>query len=170
MRILAIDGATLNMGYGIIECEVDRPIKLDKWGTIKMKGDLPSRLSQLKEKLTELIEEEKPDHVAVEDLKFSKYAPNLSALTKVAYAIGVILQTYDAAGYKDIFSIPANSVRKQWGDRVKKKPDLRAAVNKKFIKDLQQQGRPDGFKKSDEDATDAIGLAVVAWPYFKDQP
>lgn len=167
MRILAIDGATLKVGYAVIDCNSGKDIQLVTWGTLECSGDLHKRLEYLQDKVLKLIEDYEPDQVAVEDLKFSKYAYNFAALTKVAYAIGAVLVAFSKAGMTDIFSIPANSVRKKW-DVKQTKSALRAAVSKKFLVQLQTQNRPTGFKKSDEDATDAIGLAVVAYPYFKE--
>ena len=161
MIILAIDAATVTSGFAIIK--VDGPdIKLVDWGRIKAKGALHERLEYLRTEVVRLLEEHEPDEVAVEDLKFSKFAKNFSSLGKVAMAIGVVQAAFAGAGHKELYSVPANVVRKTW-DVKQDKSQLRAAVNKKFIKQIKDNGRPDGFIKADEDTVDAIGLAVTTW-------
>ena len=77
-------------------------------------------------------------------------------------AIGVVQAAFAGAGHKEIYSVPANVVRKTW-DVKQDKSQLRAAVNKKFLTQIKDNGRPDGFIKADEDTVDAIGLAVTTW-------
>lgn len=161
MRILAIDAATVNTGFAVINAEPGN-IQLFEWGKIVCKGDLDTRLGQLYNRIIMLVEKYEPDKVAVEDLKFNRGTPNLSSMTKVAFAIGVVRAAFCNSGHEDIVSITANSVRKTW-EVGQKKAKLREAINKKFHATIINRGRPDGFKTADEDITDAIGLAVTAW-------
>jgi len=159
--ILAIDPATVKVGYGLIKC-TGQDIRLLDWGRWTLKGEIPSRLAGLHCHVMEYLAEHKPDLVAVEDLKFNRGTPNLSSMTKVAFAIGTVQTVYALNKYTTVHSLTANSVRKTW-DVEQKKANLREAINKRFLLQLQDQGRPHGFKPSDEDITDAIGLAVAVW-------
>ena len=159
--VLAIDSATIKSGFALVEFK-GSTIKLLDWGTIQVKGALHERLNKLRARVLELAEEHEPTHVAVEDLKFNRGTPNLSSMAKVAMAVGSVNCAFAQAGYSEVESITANSVRKTW-DVSQNKAALRDAINKKFINQIKDNGRPDGFKKSDEDTTDAIGLAVAVW-------
>ena len=161
VTIFAVDCATVKSGYGLIEAGAGE-VKLLEFGLIKAKGEMHDRLYQLHTQILEKVLEFKPDIVAFEDLKFNRHTKNLTSMTKVAYGIGAVQMAYAAADYKEIECLTANQVRKIWGV-TQKKASLRAAINKKYAKVINDKGRPDGFKTADEDITDAIGLAVAVW-------
>ena len=158
-RLLAIDPATLKCGLAVYDFS-DSGVKLIAADRIHLKGELVERLTSLRTVVEDLIDRYEPTHVAVEDIKFSKFAPNFSALTKVAFAIGNILTVYGEAGYPHIGMFTANSVRKQWAVK-QTKAALRTAVIKKFQTELVDLGYPDGLKKAHEDISDAIGLGLT---------
>ena len=166
ITILGIDAATVKTGYALIGIE-GKKIKLLGFGTVTLKGALHERYNKLRYKVIELVQTYEPDHVCVEDLKFSKFAPTFSSLGKVAAAIGNVQAAFAECKYGKVYSIPANQVRAIWdvkqGKGASRKANLRNAINKKFLSQLQDKGRPDGFQKADEDATDALGLAVAVW-------
>jgi len=161
VTIFAVDCATVKSGYGLIEAG-EGEVKLLEFGLIKAKGEMHDRLYQLHTQILKKVTEFKPDIVAFEDLKFNRHTKNLTSMTKVAYGIGAVQMAYSAAGYREIECLTANQVRKIWGV-TQKKAALRAAINKKYAKVINDKGRPDGFKTADEDITDAIGLAVAVW-------
>ncbi|MFQ5872705.1 MAG: crossover junction endodeoxyribonuclease RuvC [Dehalococcoidia bacterium] len=68
MRVLGIDPGTIRMGYGILE-ESDRGTALVGCGVLKASAKLPveERLQQLYASLLEVVEEWRPNHVAIEE-------------------------------------------------------------------------------------------------------
>lgn len=161
VTIFAVDCATVKSGYSLINA-TKGDVKLLEFGLIKAKGEMHERLYQLHTQILEKVKEFKPDIVAFEDLKFNRHTPNLTSMTKVAYGIGAVQMAYAAADYTEVECLTANQVRKIWGV-TQKKSSLRAAINKKYAKVINDKGRPNGFKTADEDITDAIGLAVAVW-------
>lgn len=161
VKIFAVDCATVKSGYALIEAETGK-VDLLEFGLIKAKGEMHERLYQLHTQILEKVREFEPDIVAFEDLKFNRHTKNLTSMTKVAYGIGAVQMAYAAADYKEVSCLTANQVRKIWGV-TQKKSSLRAAINKKYAKVINDKGKPDGFKTADEDITDAIGLAVAVW-------
>ena len=89
MKILGIDPGTGICGFGIIAVQNHRTILKDA-GVISTPPHtpLPDRLKDIYESLHEIIEDQKPDSVAVEKLFFSK---NITTGITVAEARGVIL-------------------------------------------------------------------------------
>ena len=160
LRLLAIDGATITCGYAVLE-QADNGFDILAAGNIHGKGDMECRLCDIRAEVLELMELWTPDVFSVEDLKFNRGTPNLSSMTKVAFAIGTILSAYgEGLSNYPVIMIPANQVRKSWS--VKTKPQLRAAINKKYLENLARIGFDDGLKPKHNDISDAIGLGVVA--------
>lgn len=89
MIILGVDPGTATTGYGIINKEGQKHT-LIKYGCVltPAKTPLPDRLDTIFDELSALIEEYKPDHVAVEELFF---AANSKTAIAVGQARGVIL-------------------------------------------------------------------------------
>lgn len=88
-KILGIDPGTALMGWGIIE-KSGSSVKPIKYGCIKTLSttDMPKRLFQIFTQLCDIIEEEKPDCAAVEQLFFFK---NQKTVIPVAQARGVAI-------------------------------------------------------------------------------
>ncbi len=89
MRILGIDPGTATTGYGIIDKNGNKLLPL-KYGCIYTESSWPltRRLDKIYSDLIELIEEYKPDHMAVEELFFNT---NAKTAISVGHARGVIL-------------------------------------------------------------------------------
>lgn len=89
MKILGIDPGMAIIGYGIIEYENDK-ITLLTSGSIRTDKNKPdgSRLLEIYNDLSTIIEEYKPDFASVEKLFFFK---NQKTIIPVAEARGVIL-------------------------------------------------------------------------------
>lgn len=89
-RILGVDPGLLRTGYGVIQSDGSR-LKLVEGGILRAKaGDpFPKRLQELHDGLAEVIRDNKPDLVVIEDL-FSTYAHPRSALL-MAHARGVLM-------------------------------------------------------------------------------
>ena len=91
MRILGIDPGFAITGFSIIEYEGNR-IKLITSGAILTEAhtSFPLRLEQIYNQLNEIINEYKPDSMAIEELFFNN---NAKTAINVAQARGVILVT-----------------------------------------------------------------------------
>lgn len=89
MIIMGIDPGTATTGYGIIKKEVQKHT-LIKYGCILTPAKTPlcDRLDTIFDELSELIEEFRPDQIAVEELFF---AANSKTAIAVSQARGVIL-------------------------------------------------------------------------------
>ncbi|HZN65498.1 MAG TPA: crossover junction endodeoxyribonuclease RuvC [Tepidisphaeraceae bacterium] len=90
LRILGLDPGLRLTGYGVIEYHPTRPALLDG-GVIRLneRASLADRLVELEAELDGLLEEYKPDVVAVEQL-YSHYAHPRTAIL-MGHARGVIL-------------------------------------------------------------------------------
>jgi crossover junction endodeoxyribonuclease RuvC len=88
MITLGIDPGTARLGYGVIRA-ADDPTLID-FGVIETPAiaDMPSRLSGLFDAVTELIEQHRPDFIAVEQLFFAR---NVTTAIAVGQARGVVL-------------------------------------------------------------------------------
>jgi crossover junction endodeoxyribonuclease RuvC len=94
--ILGIDPGLANTGWAIVECEGDR-YRSRSFGCITTASGqpIPARLKCIHDGLVELIERERPDECAVENVYFSK---NVQTAFATGQARGVaILATADAA-------------------------------------------------------------------------
>ncbi len=101
LRVLGIDPGTATTGFAlVVEGRVgggaDEPTLVD-CGVIRTKAGvpMPQRLVQIHEALCQLIEELRPDAVAVEELFFSA---NVTTAISVGQARGVILLAAASAG------------------------------------------------------------------------
>lgn len=89
MRILGFDPGLARVGYGVIDSDGHRH-KAVNFGTISTHKSetTPVRLAHIFDAATQLINEYKPDAVAIEELFFSK---NVTNAISVAEARGVLL-------------------------------------------------------------------------------
>lgn len=89
MRILGIDPGVAIVGFGVLDCAGGTQ-RMVQYGAINTPAGLPlaARLLQIESDLTALIEQFKPDEMAIEELFFSK---NITTGIAVAHARGVIL-------------------------------------------------------------------------------
>jgi crossover junction endodeoxyribonuclease RuvC len=113
MRILGIDPGLQITGYGVIEYKspspVARPALIDA-GVIRLKPktSIPERLVELEIELDELLDESKPDVVAVEQL-YSHYGHPRTAIL-MGHARGVILLAAQRRGLR-IEQFAANRIK-----------------------------------------------------------
>lgn len=91
MRILGIDPGVATVGFGVIESDRAQQ-RMIQYGAITTSAGLPlaTRLMQIANDLELLIQQFKPDEIAIEELFFSK---NITTGIAVAHARGVILYT-----------------------------------------------------------------------------
>ena len=97
MRVLGIDCGTEYTGYGVAEILADGQLRCCVCGTIRLcpRDPLPSRLSIVFGQLARVIEEHRPDQVAIEDVF---YALNAKSALKLGQVRGVAMLAASAAG------------------------------------------------------------------------
>ena len=96
MRILGIDPGVATIGFGLVEAS-RACVKLLQYGVITTPAGLPlsTRLHQISQDLSQLLQTFRPDEAAVEELFFSK---NITTGIAVAHGRGVILLEVERAG------------------------------------------------------------------------
>ena len=90
MRVLGIDCGTEYTGYGIVDLLADDRLLCIDCGAIHLspREPMPSRLSQIYNRLQQLIAEHHPDRVAIEDVF---YAVNAKSAFKLGQVRGVAM-------------------------------------------------------------------------------
>lgn len=149
MRILGIDPGYATIGFGIVDSEGSRQ-KLVKCGVITTPAhtSLSSRLAQIFDDLSALIEMFKPDAVSIEELFFNT---NITTGIAVAHGRGVILLACEKAGVKIYEYTPLQVKQAVVGYGRAEKKQVMEMV--KRICALPAPPRPD-------DAADAVALAL----------
>lgn len=147
--ILGIDPGTIVLGYGIIK-EVGKKISLETLGVIKM-GHLDDhglKLQRIFKKTLALIEEYKPDCVALEAPFYGK---NIQVMLKLGRAQGVAMA---AALSRDI------PIHEYAPRKIKQSVTGNGSASKEQVAAMLQNLL--GFKETPEflDATDGLAVAV----------
>ncbi len=90
MRALGIDCGTEITGYGVVELGSNVSLRFIAAGAIRLSSrePLPARLAQVFRRLREVIEEERPDIVAIEEVF---YAVNVKSALKLGQVRGVAM-------------------------------------------------------------------------------
>jgi crossover junction endodeoxyribonuclease RuvC len=149
-RILGVDPGLLRTGYGIIESETSS-MRLVEGGILRAKttDPFPKRLQDLHDGLAEVIRDNKPDLVVIEDL-FSTYAHPRSALL-MAHARGVLMLAAQEAGLP-VHSFTPNEIKQVvTGNGHATKANVQAAVKARLR--LSAQLHP-------PDLADALAIAI----------
>lgn len=89
MRILGIDPGIGRMGWGVIEVQGAK-VNVQSFGCVETPAgmDVEKRLQEIYEQLSNIIKEEKPEALAIEDLFFNT---NAKTALVVGQARGVVL-------------------------------------------------------------------------------
>jgi crossover junction endodeoxyribonuclease RuvC len=97
MRVLGIDCGTECTGYGVVELDARNELLCIAFGGIVMSRQTPmaDRLCTIFDKLSRIIEEHRPDQVAIEDVF---YAVNVKSALKLGQARGVAMLAASAQG------------------------------------------------------------------------
>lgn len=97
MRVLGIDCGTEYTGYGVVELCHDGKLVCVSCGAIKLspREPMPARLATIFDDLATIIEEHRPDNVAIEDVF---YALNVKSALKLGQVRGVAMLAAAAAG------------------------------------------------------------------------
>jgi crossover junction endodeoxyribonuclease RuvC len=149
MRILGIDPGYGTIGFAILDLN-DGERKLIDVGVIKTEPGLEFgiRLMEIYDDIKALIEEYKPEQVAIEQVFFSK---NVSTAIQVSEAKGVILLAITQAGIPYQEFSPSQMKAAISGDG---KAD-KAAIQKMVMLELGLNTPP-----KPDDAADALSLAL----------
>ncbi|MBE9042096.1 crossover junction endodeoxyribonuclease RuvC [Oscillatoriales cyanobacterium LEGE 11467] len=156
IRILGIDPGLATVGFGAIECtktsaNLDRVNVLD-FGIIKTpaKEEIGQRLKTIYEDLHAVIDEFKPDLVAVEKLFFYRMGNTIL----VAQARGTIVLVLAQRNANWVEFTPAQVKQALTGYGNAKKDEVQEAVARELS--LEVLPKPD-------DAADALAIALTAW-------
>src|SRR5215470_16755130 len=97
MRVLGIDCGTECTGYGLVELGRNDALGSIAYGAIQLSRQvpLPERLSTIFDKLCALIEQHRPERVAIEDVF---YAVNVKSALKLGQVRGVAMLAAASAG------------------------------------------------------------------------
>jgi crossover junction endodeoxyribonuclease RuvC len=148
MRTLGIDPGTARLGYGVVD---DQPQpRAVIFGVVETASSeaMAARLSQLFDAVTALIEEHRPDAVAVEQLFFARNVTNALA---VGQARGVVLLAAARAGVEIAEYTPSEVKQAVSGYGKADKGQMQEMV--RIILGLERVPRPD-------DAADALAIAL----------
>ena len=97
MRVLGVDCGTECTGYGVVELCPDGRLECLACGAIKLspRESLPSRLAKVFDALGTVIQDYRPDQVAIEDVF---YAVNVKSALKLGQVRGVAMLAASSAG------------------------------------------------------------------------
>lgn len=90
MRVLGIDCGTESTGYGVVDLNARQDLWPVAFGAIRLSGrdPLPKRLALVFERLSQLLDEHRPERVAIEDVF---YALNVKSALKLGQVRGVAM-------------------------------------------------------------------------------
>jgi crossover junction endodeoxyribonuclease RuvC len=97
MRVLGIDCGTEYTGYGVVELHADGTLHCCTCGAIRLspRESMASRLDKIFRELSQIIEREYPERVAIEDVF---YAVNVKSALKLGQVRGVAMLAASTAG------------------------------------------------------------------------
>ena len=149
MLVLAIDPGIATTGYGVVGSQADK-ISHCEYGIISTSPDLEpaQRLNRIFQRMTELIEQNKPSEVAVEKLFFNA---NVDTAMSVGQAKGVIMLAAALKGVRVYEYTPLQVKQAVAGYGRAEKRQIQQMV--KMLLNLPEIPRPD-------DAADALALAI----------
>lgn len=151
MKILGIDPGIGICGFGLIEASGRASARALDYGVVTTTVDapLPSRLRELYDSLVQVLEETKPEVVAVEKLFFSK---NITTGIAVAEARGIILLAAEQKGLP-VYEYTPNEIKKSLtGYGAAAKAQIQEMVRVHL--GLEAKPKPD-------DAADALAVAIT---------
>ena len=147
--ILGIDPGVAIVGFGLIESERGA-VRMLQYGAVNTSAGLPlaTRLVQIEQDLTQLIQQFKPDEIAIEELFFSK---NITTGIAVAHGRGVILCTAEKLGVPIYEYTPMQVKQAVVGYGLAEKKQVMDMTRR--LLHLNAVPRPD-------DAADALAIAI----------
>jgi crossover junction endodeoxyribonuclease RuvC len=148
MRVLGLDPGLTSAGFGLVE-EKDGTARALAYGAIRTARDpVPTRLAALYQQLTELIDEHKPEAMAVERVLFNA---NTRTAMSVGQAAGVALLAAARAGCEVAEYTPGEVKLAVTGSGSADKRQMQQMIGRLLSID----------PPSPADAADALGLALT---------
>ncbi|MEI8143351.1 MAG: crossover junction endodeoxyribonuclease RuvC [Candidatus Berkelbacteria bacterium] len=149
-RILGIDPGTGIMGWGLIEISNNKIVPI-KYGCIRTPAntEISVRLLHIFNSLSDIIKENKPDEVAIEELFFFK---NQKTIISVAEARGVAVVCAKKMGLPVFGYTPLQVKQALTGYGRAEKKQIQEMV--KTVCSLRECPKPD-------DAADALAVAIT---------
>ncbi len=150
MRILGIDPGFDRNGFGVID-DVGGKLSHVAHGVLQTSKDdnFSLRLQQVRDNVRNLIEQYKPDAVAVEKLFFQT---NAKTAIDVGMARGVVLLAIADAGARLVELTP---------NQVKQGTTGSGSADKKAVQEMVQRLLKLTEKPTSDDAADALAIAIV---------
>jgi len=157
MLVLGIDPGTATTGFGLVSREGSRLTALHH-GVIRTPAglDMATRLVQIHQGIKELIEEYRPEAVAVEELFFNR---NAKTFVSVSQARGAVLLTVAQCGVRVFEYTPLQVKQAVVGYGQAEKEQVQRMV--KAILKMERVVRPD-------DAADALAVAICHIHSFRE--
>jgi crossover junction endodeoxyribonuclease RuvC len=148
-RVLGVDPGLATTGWGVVE-KIGTQLTLHNFGAIltPARTPLPQRLTHIRSSLLQVIDQYKPDVLAIEELYFAKFAISIAA---TAQARGVILLSAAERGLQVIEYNPRAVKMSLTGFGSASKDQMQLMVQKFFR--LRELPQPD-------DAADAMAIAL----------
>ena len=149
MRILGIDPGIAIVGFGLIESDRGA-MRMLQYGAVTTEAGLPlaNRLVQIEDDMRALIQQLRPDEIAIEELFFSK---NITTGIAVAHGRGVVLCTAERLGVPIFEYTPMQVQQAVVGYGLAEKRQV-MHMTKRLLK-LKAVPKPD-------DAADALAIAI----------
>lgn len=149
MRILGIDPGIAIVGFGLIESDRGA-MRILQYGAVTTEAGLPlaTRLVQIEDDMRALIQQLRPDEIAIEELFFSK---NITTGIAVAHGRGVVLCTAERLGVPIFEYTPMQVKQAVVGYGLAEKRQV-MDMTKRLLK-LKAVPKPD-------DAADALAIAI----------
>ena len=149
MRILGIAPGIAIVGFGLIESDRGT-MRMLQYGAVTTEAGLPlaTRLVQIEDDMRALIQQLRPDEIAIEELFFSK---NITTGIAVAHGRGVVLCTAERLGVPIFEYTPMQVKQAVVGYGLAEKRQV-MDMTRRLLK-LKAVPKPD-------DAADALAIAI----------
>jgi crossover junction endodeoxyribonuclease RuvC len=150
MRVLGVDCGTEYTGFGVVELGHDDTLVCLTCGAIKLspRDPLARRLATIFDRLSAIIEEHRPDNVAIEDVF---YALNVKSALKLGQVRGVAMLAASSAGLEVSEYSPLSIKSAVVGYGRAEKPQVQYMVTR--LLNLSEVPEP-------ADAADALAIAI----------
>ena len=150
MRVLGVDCGTEYTGFGVVELGHDDTLVCVACGAIKLspRDPLARRLATIFDRLSAIIEEHRPDNVAIEDVF---YALNVKSALKLGQVRGVAMLAASSAGLEVSEYSPLSIKSAVVGYGRAEKPQVQHMVTR--LLNLTEIPEP-------PDAADALAIAI----------
>ncbi len=150
MRVLGVDCGTEYTGFGVVELDRDEKLACLTCGAVKLshRDPMARRLAIIFTRLAAIIQEHRPDNVAIEDVF---YALNVKSALKLGQVRGVAMLAASSAGLEVSEYSPLSIKSAVVGYGRAEKPQVQHMVTR--LLNLSEIPEP-------PDAADALAIAI----------